>query len=63
MRKKLERRLTKNKYRSVVKRKSSGLWVSMSNGDILKLVDYFVRSEEKEVDLHSRDVFVSQQYQ
>ena len=49
MRKKLERRLTKNKYREVIKGKSSGLWVSMSNDDILRLVDHIVREQESEI--------------
>jgi hypothetical protein len=46
IKKKLERRLTKNKYRDVIKGKSNGLWVSMSNDDILRLIDYIVREQE-----------------
>ena len=49
MRKKLERRLTKNKYREVIKGKASGLWVSMSNDDILRLVDHIVRDQESQI--------------
>ena len=47
LRKRLEHCLTKNKYREVIKGKQSGLWLSMSNEDILRLVDYIVRDEEK----------------
>jgi hypothetical protein len=46
MKKKLEKRLTKNKFREVVKGKQNGLWVKMSNRDIEKLLILFVDETE-----------------
>jgi len=47
IKKKLEKCLTKNKFREVVTGKQNGLWISMSNEDILKLLNLIIDQEEK----------------
>lgn len=46
MKKKLEKRLERNKFREVVKGKQNGLWLKMSNRDIEKLLALFVDESE-----------------
>jgi hypothetical protein len=48
IKKQLEKKLTKNKYREVVSGKSNGLWISMSNETIFKLINLIVGNEESE---------------
>lgn len=54
IKKKLEKRLTRNKFRDVVAKKSSGLWVSMSNIDVMKILKQVVENEESEAKNESR---------
>jgi hypothetical protein len=54
IKKKLEKRLTRNKFRDVVSKKSSGLWVSMSNSDVMKILKQVVENEESEAKNESR---------
>ena len=48
IKKQLEKKLTKNKFREVVSSKANGLWISMSNDDVFKLLNLIVQNEESE---------------
>lgn len=50
MKKLLKKRPTKNRFREVAKGKQNGLWVSMSNEDILKLLNLYVMNDERFVE-------------
>ena len=59
LRKQLEKRLPKNKFREVIKGKQSGLWCSMSNDNILRLIDSIVKDEEKNFETAQNEEGVS----
>lgn len=62
MKKKLEKRLVRNKFRDVVSKKSSGLWVSMSNDDVMKLLKQIVENEESEAKNEDRSQWKNLRY-
>jgi len=62
IKKKLEKRLTRNKFRDVVAKKSSGLWVSMSNSDVMKILKQVVENEESEAKNENRSEGESLRY-
>jgi hypothetical protein len=47
MKKRLEKKLGKNRFREAVKGKQNGLWMIMSNQDILGLLSLFVDEREQ----------------
>lgn len=48
IKKKLEKCLRKNKFRSIMARNKNGLWAIMSNETILKLMNLIIQNEESE---------------